>query len=135
MNRRAMIAATLAAAAAPTAARAGGNGDTLRRLVDEVIQAGDMSGLDTIVASNVTIAGFSVTGIDGFRDASIEGAAIRAEKYREHAFAVTSIAENEEWAHALVRFIGEQASGRKETRHVFYVAKFADGLIAELYLS
>lgn len=134
MNRRAMIAATLAAAA-PTAARAGGNAATLRRLIDEVIQDGDMSGLDTIVASNVTIAGFSVTDIDGFRDASIEGAAIRAKKYREHAFEVTSIAENEEWAHALVRFTGEQASGRKEARHVFYVAKFADGLIAELYLS
>ena len=135
MNRRALVATAIVAAAAPSTALASGNADTLRRLIDEVVAAGDMSNLESIVSGNVTIAVLGITDIDGFRAASVEGAAARAENYREHAFEVTSIAENEQWAHALVRFTGEQVSGRKETRHVFYVAKFTDGLISELYLS
>lgn len=129
--------ASALASALPAVAHGQGtrHSDTLRQLIDEVIADGNLSNLDTLVSPEVTIAADGVYGIDNFRDASVQGYASRMETYADIAFIVVSVAEQGEWAHALVRYAGERHSGRMEKGYVFYAAMFTDGLISHLYLS
>lgn len=135
MNRRAMLAAAVAGLTVqPATGRAPGNGEQLRSLIESVIAKGDTSGLDKLVTEDVTIPGANVTGIDAFRAASDAGHISRTERYTEMTFDILSLAEADEWAHALVRFEGITKGGQTEERYVFYVARVDGGLIAELYL-
>jgi hypothetical protein len=130
MNRRIAITATLAAlVATPAVAQNRTNGDVLRDLIETVIASGDTSTLGEYVTSDVAIADYGVSGIDAFREVSDTGHQGRQTQYDDYSFEIVSIAESDEWAHALVRFTGDG-----ESRSVFYAARFSDGLISELYL-
>lgn len=135
MNRRTALAATLAAMTTRSTLAASNNSDTLRQLIDEVIADGNLANLDMLVSPDVSIAADGVYGIDEFRHASVQGFASRMETYAEITFIVVSVAEQGEWAHALVRYAGERHSGRMEKGYAFYAAMFTDGLISHLYLS
>lgn len=106
----------------------------LTQLIGEVIERGDMSNLDKLVTPDVTIAVLGITNIDEFLEASTDAFENRSSTYDKVSFLIESIAENEDWCHALVRFEGKKKAGGMETRPVFYVARFHDGLIQALYL-
>ena len=136
MNRRiAILGAVAAMTVTPSLARESDQIATMRDFIDTVIARGETSDLERFVTDDVTIPDFHVTGIDAFRDASDAGFASRERQYRDATFDVVSIAESGEWVHTLVRFDATATTGSTTTNHVFYVARFADGLIAELYLS
>ena len=136
MNRRTIMAAAIAGfAPVPVVAEGRKLAGTLQRLIDEVVAAGDTSGLAEIVTNDVTLPDMDVDGIDAFRAASDAGHASRQARYSAYAFNVMSVVESDAWAHALVRFEGTTNAGQTERRHLFYVARFDGGLIPELYLA
>lgn len=135
MNRRTAATAIAALALAPRmASTASANSNMLTRFIDDVIADGNVDELDQLVSPTVSIPSMGVVGIDEFREASIDGASSRAEQYDTFKFEIVSIAESDDYAHALVRFEGKQKAGRMEARHLFYVAQFRDGLIETLWL-
>lgn len=135
MNRRTAFIATLAAAIARPADARTSNSDVLRQLIDEVIADGNLSNLDTLVAENVAIPKLGVSNIEQFGDVSIQGYNARKEAFTELDMSITSIADNGDYAHALVRFEGTLDNGRKQSDDVLYAAEFRDGLIVRFFLS
>lgn len=137
-NRRnaagAMAAVIMGSVQVSASADEDGKASILTQLIDEVIADGNVDNLPGLVSPDVTIAVLGVTNIDEFRDASIDGFESRSEQYETSSFEIQSIAENEEWCHALLRFEGKKTTGKMEARSVFYVARFQDGLIHQLYL-
>ncbi len=135
MNRRSAIAAA-AASIIPLSVSgdAATLSDALRHFIETVIIDGDVSGIHEMVAEMATVPALGVIGIDGFRDASVEGHAARADRYETQKWEIVSIAEQGDFAHALARFEGKPNTGRMEASDVFYVARFVDGLIVELRL-
>lgn len=136
MNRRTAVIATLAATlATPAFADTTSHSDVLRQLIDEVIADGNFSNLDALVAEDVSIPDLGVSNREQFLDASIQGDSARREAFSEFEMTIESIAENEDYAHALVRLVGTLDNGRKQNLTALYAARFRDGLISHLYLS
>ena len=134
MNRRVFTAAT-ALSLLPTVgtAQSSNQSKVMTMLIEEVIRDGDMSNLDSIVTSDVTIATLGVTNIDEFMVASQDGYNARQSEYSRLDMEIVSMAENGDWVHAMVNATGDKQVGRKSTMMLFYVGQFRDGLISNLY--
>jgi hypothetical protein len=135
MNRRALVLAS-AGSVLPFAATAheDDQSNILRRLIVEVIGDRYMRNLGQLVAPNVVVRSMSINTIQEFQQACEDGRMSMSEDFSEIALVVVSVAENEEWAHALVRYGGERSDGTLAKGNLFYAAYFADGLISHLYL-
>ncbi|HWV23263.1 MAG TPA: nuclear transport factor 2 family protein [Thermomicrobiales bacterium] len=136
MNRRsAVIGAIAALTLRPSLASESDHIATMRVFIETVIENGETSQVDRFVTEDVAIPDFDIRGIDAFRSASDAGFANRERQYSDYTFDVMSIAESGDWVHTLIAFTGNDATGNTISDHVFYVARFTDGLISELYLS
>lgn len=110
----------------------------MRRFVDEVLNEGNVDNLDAIAHPEIRMPDLGLSGIDAFREASVQADEGRRGDLDSFEFAVEVIIDGEDeegsaWSMAFTRFLGVSGEGADFDVPAFYAAELEGGLIRTLY--